>query len=212
MRRRVGVVVEPRSYRSIGYLLMGLPLGAIWFSVLVSGLSVALSMIVVALLGIPMLLGMCYIVRWFANVERGLANVMLDQHLALAPSATSHRGNLWVRLRRMTADRDRRRELAFLLLRFPVGVATFTAAAVALATPVSVAYAPFAARHGGNHPFGAWSHSSTIEDVASSSPWSWFLVPLGLALLIASFHLMNALARACARWTAAWLGASSHVA
>ena len=49
-----------------------------------------------------------------------------------------------------------------------------------------------------------------MEDVASSSPWSWFLVPLGLAMLIVSFHLMNTLARACGRWTTAWLGTDPH--
>ena len=39
--------------------------------------------------------------------------------------------------------------------------------------------------------FGDWTLSSTTDDVASSSPSSWFLVPLDLAMLIASFHLMN---------------------
>jgi hypothetical protein len=45
-----------------------------------------------------------------------------------------------------------------------------------------------------------------MEDVASSSPWSWLLVPFGLAMLIGSFHLLNALADTCGRWTTAWLG------
>jgi hypothetical protein len=44
-----------------------------------------------------------------------------------------------------------------------------------------------------------------MEHVASSSPWSWLLVPIGLGLMIAVFHLLNALAKACGRWTAAWL-------
>ena len=61
------------------------PLGTIWFAVLISGLSVGVSMLVVALLGIPMLWAMWYVVRWFANVERITANALLGQHLALAP-------------------------------------------------------------------------------------------------------------------------------
>jgi len=81
----------------------------------------------------------------------------------------------------------------------------FTIAVAALATPLLVAYAPFDIRYGGDRPFGHWALSSRMEDVAGSA-WAWFLVPLGAALLIASFHLMNALARACGRWTASRLG------
>ena len=207
VRRLFGVVAEKQSYRNIGYLLLGLPLGTAWFTVLISGYTTAISMLVVALLGIPMLLGLWYVTRTFANVERSTANVLLGQHLALAPITSPERGNLWVRLRSMSRERDRWRELGYLLLRFPVGIATFTVAVTALATPVMVAYAPFVARYGGDHPFGDWAVSSRMEDVASSS-WSWFLVPFGAAMLIAAFHLINALANACGRWTETWLGAN----
>lgn len=205
VRRFFGVITKPRSYKSIGYLLLGLPLGTAWFSVLISGLSVGISMLTVALLGIPILLALWYAVRLFANVERTAANVLLDQHLGLAPIASSERGNLWVRLRSMTGDRDRRREFAYLMLRFPVGIATFTAATTALATPFLVGYAPFVARYGGDQPFGDWAMSSRMEHIANS-PWSWFLIPLGLGLLFVSFHAMNALAKVCGRWTATSLG------
>jgi len=206
-RRILGVVVQRDSYRNIAFLLLGLPLGTLWFAVLVSGISVAASMVVVALLGIPMLVGLWYVTRAFANVERSVANALLNQHLPRASMNAPHRGNLWVRLRTMTRDRDRWQELGYLMLRFPVGVATFTAAVTALATPFLVAYAPIVARRD-EQPFGDWALSSRMEDVASSSPWSWLLIPLGLAMLIASFHLMNAVARLCGRWAHAWLAAA----
>ncbi len=208
LRRIFGVVTQPQSYRNIAYLLIGLPLGTVWFSVLISGLSAAISMIVVALLGIPMLWGMWCLIRRLANVERSTANVLLGQHLQQASTASPTRGNLWVRFRSMTSERDRWRELGYLLLRFPAGIVTFTAAVTALATPFLVAFAPFTARYGGDQPFGDWSQSSRMEDVANS-PWSWFLVPLGVGMVFASFHLLNALARACGRWTTTWLGGSA---
>jgi hypothetical protein len=107
----------------------------------------------------------------------------------------------------MSGERDRRRELGFLLLRFPVGIATFTGAVTAMATPVLVAYAPFVARYD-DEPFGDWALSSRMENVATSS-WAWLLVPLGIALLIPAFHALNALARGCGRWTAAALANSA---
>ncbi len=206
LRRFLGVVIDPQSYRNIGYLLLGLLLGTVWFTVLISGVAIGISLLVVALLGIPILVGLWYATRLFANVERTTANVLLGQHLAHHPVATNDRGNLWVRLRSMTGDRDRWRELTFLVLRFPVGIATFTVATTALAAPAMVAYAPIAARTGDAEPFGDWALSSTMQDVAGS-PWAWLLVPLGVLLLLGSFHLLNALAKACGRWTAAWLGA-----
>ena len=206
-RRVLGVVAQRDSYRNIAFLLLGLPLGTVWFAVLVSGISVAASMLVVALLGIPMLVGLWYVTRAFANVERSVATALLDQRLPRVRMNAPHRGNLWVRLRTMTGDRDRWRELGYLMLRFPVGVATFTAAVAAIATPFLVAYAPIVARRD-EQPFGDWALSSRMEDVASSSPWSWLLVPLGLVMLIASFHLMNAMARVCGRWANAWLTAA----
>jgi Putative sensor len=212
IHRVVGVVTRPQSYRNIAYLLLGLPLGTAWFTVLVSGLSVAAGMVAVALIGIPMLLGMWYVVRWSANVERRTANQLLGHRLAVAPMRSPQGGNVWTRLRSMTSDRDRWRELGYLMLRFPIGVATFTAAITALTTPFLVAYAPFAARYGSDHPFGHWSQSSRMEDIASSSPWSWALVPFGAVLLIASFHLLNAIAKACGRWTTESIGLENATA
>jgi hypothetical protein len=204
VRRCFGVVARPQTHRNIAFLLLGLPLGTVWFSLLVTGVSVGISMLAVALLGIPILLGVWYSTRAFANVERATANRLLDLRLAPAPMASGGHGNLWTRLRAMTVDRRRWTELGYLLARFPIGIATFTATAVALATPALVAYAPFAARHE-QEPFGDWALSSTMEDVASTPLWSWFLVPLGAAMLVGSLHLLNKLAEACGRFAAAGL-------
>src|SRR5262245_55334309 len=208
-RRFFGVVVRPQTYRNIAYLILGLPLGIIWFTILVSALATSLSLVVVALLGVPLLLGMWYVIRAFANVERRVADVLLDQDVPPAPIASWPRGNLWTRLKAMSGDRARWRELGYLLLRLPVGVATFTVAVAALAVPATVTYAPIYARFV-DDSFGDWFWSSELEHFASSSPWSWTLVPLGLVLLIGAFHLMNGLANACGRWTASWLAGGAR--
>jgi Putative sensor len=201
----VGVVAQPQSYRNIAYLLLGLPLGTAWFTVLVAGFSSAASMVVVALLGIPMLVGIWHMCRLFANAERQVASVLLGRHIGSASVDLQMRGNLWRRLRSMSRERNRQRELSFLMLRFPVGIATFVAAATAISTPVLIALVPFRMRHVRDHPFGTWALSSKLETFAQSS-WSWSLVPVGIAMFLAAFHAMNALADACGRWTEAWLG------
>lgn len=207
-RRFFGVVARSQTYRNIGYLLLGLPLGTLWFSILVTLTSVSVSMLVVALLGIPLLVGSWYAVRALANVERGVASVLLDEHVAQQPMAAGVSGNLWVRLRDMSRERDRWRELGYLMLRFPAGVATFTLAVAALTVPVMIAYTPIYARFA-DESFGNWFWSSELQDFAGSNPWSWALLPAGLLVLFAALHGLNALARACGRWTAAWLGGGS---
>ena len=208
VRRFFGVVARPQTYRNVAYLLLGLPLGTLWFSILVTVASVSVSMLVVALLGIPMLIGMWYGVRAFANVERGVAGALLTEHVAPAPIASGVRGNVWVRLREMSRDRDRWRELGYLMLRFPAGIATFTLAVIALTVPVMVAYTPIYARFV-DDSFGDWFWSSELENFATDSPLSWTLIPVGLTLLFAACHALNGLAHLCGRWTTAWLSADT---
>jgi hypothetical protein len=203
LRRFLGAVGDAQSYRNIGYLLLGLVLATAWGVLVVSAVAVSLSLLVVALLGIPLLIGTWYLIRAFANVERGLAKVLLGQNIRLAPMATTSGGNLWVRLVAMSRERARWRELAYLVLRVPVGIATFAVAVVALAVPLAVIWAPFHALHVDD--FGDWSGSDELQDVASSWPWLWGLVPVGLGMLVGSIHLLNRFAVRCGRWAAAWL-------
>lgn len=205
VRRFLHVVAEPQTYRNVVYLLLGLPLGTIWFSVLTAGLAVGAGLLVVALTGVPILLGLWYVTRAFANTERVTANALLATELEPAPFGPHGRGNPWRRLRTLTGDRGRARELAFLLLRFPAGVATFTFAVTALAVPFALAYAPLAARIDGDEPFGSWSESDRLER-SFETAWSWGAVPIAAITLLANLHLVNAVARASARWITTSLG------
>ena len=202
-RRFFGVAVRRRTYANLAFLLTGLPLGTVWFSVLVTGYAVSISMVVVALLGIPMLLGMWYVTRLFGNVERAVTNALLNERLPGAPIASASRGNVWQRLRSASGECSRWRELGYLVLRFPAGIATFTLAAVGLSTPALVALAPVFQRTS-DEPFGDWALSSRLEDIASS-PWAWLLVPAGVVMLFPALHALNGVAKACSRWARAWL-------
>ena len=204
LRRFFGVVARPQSYRNIAYLLLGLPLGTLWFSVLVTRRIRVGQLLVVALLGIPMLIGMWYAVRAFANVERAVASAFLDEHVDQAPMAAGVGGNSGCGFKAMSRDRARWRELGYLMLRFPAGIATFTLAVTALTVPVDrrlhADLRPFRRRVGRASATGSGAASCTTSPQQS--------VVMGIdprrarLLLFAAFHALNAVARGCGRWTA----------
>jgi Putative sensor len=198
LRRFFAVVARPQSYRNLAYLVLGLPLGTAWFSIVVTATSVSLGMLVVALLGVPMLVLTWCAVRLMADVERITAGALLGRPIGRAPVAAGA-GNLWARLRIMTSDPVRWRELGFLLLRLPAGAATFAVAVTATTAPLIIASAPIRARTA-TEPFGTWFASDALERMLDR-PWAWTLTPMGVVLLFAALHLLNGLAGACGRWT-----------
>jgi hypothetical protein len=137
-------------------------------------------------------------------VERSAAHVLLGEQLASAPMDLAGPGNPWVRLRTMSRDRRRRRELRYLVLRAPAGIVTAMLALAALTAPVAIASAPIQANLQ-DHPFGEWALSSDMETIASS-PWAWLLVPFGALLLVGALHLLDIVGRRCATWARRALG------
>ena len=167
-QRFFGVVVQPQTYRNLAYALLGLPLGATWCTALATGAVIGTSMLTIALVGIPILLGMCHVAHWFACAERTIANHLLGTNLLPNPMAPPS-GNLWQRLRTMTTDHQRRRELGFLLARLPIGIATFALVSTLVIASSAIAYAPIHARIS-DEPFGNWSMSARFQDIASATP------------------------------------------
>jgi hypothetical protein len=196
----LGVIAKPQTYRNILYLLLGLPLGTLYFTVLVTGWSVGLSMLIVALSGIPILIGLWYLTRGFMSLERGLAVALLEVDVAPLSPVPTWTGGLWQQFKVLMRDRPTWRGVSYLLLRFPAGIATFTVAVTLVATSLGLAFAPTYMWTSDNL---TWA-GTTFDSFA----WSFALVPVGIVLAFVSLHLMNALALACGRWAKASLGST----
>ena len=193
-----GVAVKGQSYRNILYLLLGLPLGTLYFTVLVTVTSVGLSLIVLALVGIPLLIGLWYVIRSLMSFERGLAMLLLGVDIAPLPAAPRVAGGLWKRFVALWSDRGTWRGIQYLLFRFPAGIATFTIAVTLTATSLAMAFAP--------------TYMWTSDDLTWADrtfdpfPWSFALVLVGIVLFFVSLHVMNALAFVCGGWARSSLG------
>lgn len=191
------VIAEPRSYSNILYLLLGLPLGTLYFSVIVTGVSLAVGLTPLMLLGIPLTIALWYVDRAFMHIERGLAVGLLGERIEPVRPVPAWPGGLWRHFKAVIGEHYGWRGMLYLLLRFPVGVFTFTLAVTLASTSLGLAFAPVYMWVGDNSDWlGGWLGSRF-----DSYWWSFALVPIGIALTFVSLHVMNALARACGRWT-----------
>jgi hypothetical protein len=193
-RSLVEPLVTTRAYRALTHHLLGLPLGTAYFTWLVSGLALGLGL-AVTLIGIPILTLVLASVRPLLAGERALANHLLDAHVpnaALAPNGDGW----WGRFKAYWTDSASWRGMAYLLARFPIGIATFTVAVTAYAVALGLIAAPLLAPLGALE-LGCWDPSTVPEGLA--------LLPLGVVTLILAAWISEAMAagsRALARWGA----------
>ena len=198
-----GVVLRPRSWLNLLYLALSFPLGLFYFVVLVTLLAVGIGLVIIWV-GI-FILALTAAAWWaFASFERSLADGLLGTHLQPAPRPWQTANGTWPRIKAHFASLATWKDLAFLFLKFPLGLASFCIVVVLGALSLASIAAPFYYGHvrstgaGGvvtrGIDFGAW----TVDRL-----WqALLLVPLGVLLLIVSMHVFNGLAavwRAIAR-------------
>jgi hypothetical protein len=188
-----GVLVRPRSYLNVLYLVLGLPLGTLYFTVLVTGFSLGIGLMVLALIGIPILIALWYVAHAFMQLERAMAVGMVAVDIAPIDPLPTWPGGLWRHFKRFMGHVPTWKGIAYLLLRFPAGIATFTIAVTLVATSLAMTFAPVYTWTSDDVTWGSWTFDPFW--------WSFLLIPVGIVLVFVSLHVMNALATACAWWT-----------
>ncbi|HSF86968.1 MAG TPA: sensor domain-containing protein [Acidimicrobiia bacterium] len=187
-----GVIARPRSYLNILYLLLGLPLGVLYFTVLVTGFSLGVGLMVLALVGIPILIGLWYVSHMFMQMERGMAVGMVGVDVPPVTPLPVWPGGLWRQFKAFMGHAPTWKGIAYLFLRFPAGIATFTIAVTLISTSLAMTFGPTFMWTSDDLTWGSWTFDPFW--------WSFLLIPFGIVLAFVSLHLINALATACARW------------
>src|SRR5436190_3438042 len=143
-------LVSPRTWLAMTSHLAGLILGLAYFVVIVTGLSLGYSLLVLALVGLPLLGLTLRLASWFAAVERARAGLMLGVRIPAWP-AGSRTGYRWgiVPHWRVLAERATWSEIGYALLRLPVSavamtvsLTTWSAGLVLLTLPLYNTYLP----------------------------------------------------------------------
>ena len=193
-------IIRPQTYWNMFYLLLGLPLGVGYFVTLVTGIALGFGLLVIWV-GIPILL-LVFAVSWaLCKFERSLAVHLLHEDIpqvkrkAQPPETRSDLSATerlfvggWRRLKRHLSDRLTWTGMLYLLLRLPLGAATFTIAVTLVSVPVSMIFAP--AYMWTTDPF-EFSWIGMGDRTVDPFPWSWILTLIGIPVLFISAYLMN---------------------
>jgi signal transduction histidine kinase len=179
MTTLVRTLADRVTYRRLGYLLLEVPLGTIWFTVLVTLWSLTIGEIVTPLV-IPAAIALAYTTRWCTSVEAELTRSLLgvDAHVPaisiagrdwrermhglFGPGFWRAQGYLWTRW----------------FLGFPAGVLILGLIGFSISIIVEPLWVPFV--HGGANLYGLRIH--TFLQALAFVPVGLVLLPLSIAL------------------------------
>lgn len=193
-QRATGAVFSGLTYRSWAYLFVGLPLGVLWFSLLLP-LYITSAVLVVVWIGIGMLALTQLLARWVGHFESWLANSWLGAEVP--QPAPVPQGTLRERGRALLSDEFAYRSLLWSFVRMFTGPVGFVLAIVAFVVPISLTVAPVAY---------IWE-----TDIPANWEWTLWVAPLlGVPTFIAFAYVIRATGRVNARLAELVLGSTQQ--
>ena len=141
MKRFFAPLARGVTYTRALYLLLGLPLGIFYFVFLVTSLSLGVGLAIIWV-GVVILFVAVLTWRGLGAVERGLADALLGESIDPPVSPTITGTSYAKKARAILSDSYTWRSFAWLLLRFPLGIAGFVVTVVSVAITVGLLTAP----------------------------------------------------------------------
>lgn len=192
----LNVTTHPQSYRNMLYLLMSFPLGLLYFVVLITGLSVGIGTAIVWV-GLFILLGTFWLVKWLTAFERQLATsflrVSIPPRHATSPFPSHADLTLLERAKVLMTSRESWAGIGYLLVKFPLGLVSFVVTLALIPASLGLALTPIAAMIPPlEMNIGSWEIDTPME----AAPFAI----VGFLLLFFSLNIINGLAWLHAAW------------
>jgi signal transduction histidine kinase len=125
-----------RTWRETTHAVLALPMGILWFVVFVTLLTLGIGLIPLALVGLVVLFITFLLAQGAATVERELVSALLDVDTEPPTRRRPHGKGAWAHFWARIVDPVTWKELIYLFLSFPLGIASFVAAVTVWATAV----------------------------------------------------------------------------
>ncbi|KRG67503.1 membrane protein [Stenotrophomonas terrae] len=188
--RFFGVAMDPHTYGALFYMLLSLATGTFFFTWVVTGLSLSVSLLIL-IIGIPILLLFLGSVRVLSLVEGRIIETMLGVRMPRRPAYTDRSQGWLQRIGAMFSDGRTWLTMLYFVLMLPLGILYFTLATTLLSTSLALVFAPLVALLT-NLPVGIW-----IDGVNVGSSFWWWPVSMGVGvlLLFGTLHLAHGIGK-----------------
>jgi uncharacterized membrane protein len=143
-KRFFGVYLDPRAYTSIFYMLLALATGILYFTVVVTGLSLSFGFAIL-IIGIPFFLAFIGITRVIALGEGRLLEAVTGERMPRRPVHPGPPAGWLKRIGEMLTDVRTWTTLLYMLLMLPLGIVYFTVTVTGLAVGLAFTAAPLLA-------------------------------------------------------------------
>lgn len=182
-----GVAADPRAWTAMFYMLLSLATGIVYFTTVVTGLSVSAGFAIL-IIGIPVVILFIGLVRLLSLVEGRIVEVLLGERMPRRPLYVG-RGQPWLaRIGAMFTDPRTWSTMLYMLLMMPLGTVYFTVVVTALSVSLGLVFGGIAGLlHVAGVP-GDWM----LVDGVIVTPWPGLLpllVLLGVLGLFVTLHL-----------------------
>lgn len=169
--RFFGVLVDPRAWGSLFYLLLSLATGVLYFTLVVTGLSLTLGTLVL-IIGLPIALVVLAVVRAVSLAEGRLVEGMLGTRMPRRPRTAGVQGNLLERIKGWLTDWRTRTTMLYMLLQLPLGTLYFSLVVTGVATSAA---------------FVGWPIVSLALDLPfmQTPDYAYYIEPWGAPFLVA---------------------------
>ncbi|NQU80261.1 MAG: sensor domain-containing protein, partial [Bacteroidetes bacterium] len=125
LKKFFGIIANPNAYLSLIYQLFAFPLGLFYFVFLITGILVGVGLIIIWI-GIPILLLMMLVWYGFSVFEKQLSIYVLKAEIPEKKKPENQEMTIWTQFKGYLANPVTWKSLAFLFLRFPLGILSFS--------------------------------------------------------------------------------------
>ncbi len=193
------LLFSPAPWAVALFALLSFALGIFWFVTLVTLIATGTSL-VICIIGLPILVFTMWLWVQGARAERWRVNTFLGTRIR-DPYRPLPEGSWWVRLRAFATDSAVWRDLAYLFVLFPVGIAEFVVLAVAVTMPLRMITMPLWYSAVPDDAWGAqnqWNDQHPLAGspaIADTLPEALGVALLGLPLLLLMPYVLVGMGR-----------------
>ena len=196
MKDFFGILLKPLPWLNMVYNLISFPLGIFYFTFLITWILLGFGLLIIWI-GLFLLLAIGFLWWYFAAFERLVAQLFCQVNIPEMKRPGEHPSSAWEKFKNHISHPVTWKSLAFLFLKFPLGIFQFIITIVLIAVATSLISIPFLYRF------------TTVDLVlfeVNTLPLAILLSLMGLFLVFPMLHIFNFMGMLLGQLASAMLG------